>query len=62
MADQNNVLNMQRIAELEALLREWLKKAEKFPELQEFRGGYRPFLSKATRAALSEAQPEVLNP
>ena len=41
---------------LRSLLREWVKKADKFPELSEFRGGYKPFLLKATRKALSAGE------
>ena len=30
------------------LLRDWLKRSEAFPEMNEFRGNYRPFLNKNT--------------
>ncbi len=38
------------------LLREWLKKAEQFPELNEFRGGYQPFLVRATTDYLNQRE------
>lgn len=50
------------------LLREWLKKADAHPETREFRGGYQPFLERATREYLegvampSEAQTEHHSP
>ena len=44
------------LQEAEALLRAWLKKAEAFPELQEFRGGYQPFLARTTKAFLSRSE------
>lgn len=35
------------------LLREWMKKAKAHPETREFRGGYQPFLERATREFLA---------
>ena len=35
------------------LLGEWMKRADKHPEINEFRGGYQPFLGRATREFLA---------
>lgn len=47
------VSETERIAEAERLLGEWLKRADKHPEINEFKGGYQPCLGRATREFLN---------